>query len=127
MKQQITTDKAPSAIGPYSQGITSGNMVFVSGQIPLNPASGELISEDIQAATRQVLENLRAILQAGGADLEQVVKVTVFLKDMADFQKMNEVYAEFFDANPPARACIQVAGLPRDARVEMEAMALVQG
>mgnify|MGYP006286722431 CR=1 FL=1 len=127
MKQQITTDQAPAAIGPYSQGIKAGNMVYVSGQIPLNPASGELISEDIQAAARQVLENVQAILRAGGADLEQVVKVTVFLKDMADFQKVNEVYAEFFEGNPPARACIQVAGLPRDARVEMEAMALVEG
>ncbi len=126
MKQQITTEKAPAAIGPYSQGIKAGSLVFVSGQIPVNPESGELISEDIQAATHQVLENVTAVLEAAGAGLEHVVKVTIFLKDMADFQKVNEEYARFFEVNPPARACIQVAGLPKGARLEMEAMAVLE-
>lgn len=125
MKQEVKTDKAPGAIGPYSQAVKAGGMVFVSGQIPLDPESGELVSGDIQAVTRQVLENLQAILQEAGCGLDQVVKVTVFLQDMADFQQVNEVYGEFFQQNPPARACIQVAGLPKGASVEMEAMALL--
>lgn len=125
MKQEVKTDKAPGVIGPYSQAVKAGGMVFVSGQIPLDPESGELVSGDIQAATRQVLENLQAILQEAGCGLDQVVKVTVFLQDMADFQQVNEVYGEFFQQNPPARACIQVAGLPKGASVEMEAMALL--
>ncbi|MFW6054526.1 MAG: RidA family protein [Thermodesulfobacteriota bacterium] len=126
MKQEVKTDKAPAAIGPYSQAVKAGGMVFVSGQIPLNPDSGELISGDIQAATRQVLENLQAILHEAGCGLDKVVKVSVFLQDMADFQKVNEVYGEFFDQTPPARVCIQVAGLPKGAPVEMEAVALLQ-
>lgn len=125
MKQEVKTDKAPAAIGPYSQAVKAGGMVFVSGQIPLNPETGELIFGDIRAATRQVLENLQAILHEAGCGLDQVVKVSVFLQDMADFQKVNEVYGEFFDRTPPARACIQVAGLPRGALVEMEAVAFI--
>ena len=119
----VQAPDAPQAIGPYSQAITAGNLVFCSGQIPLTP-DGALIEGDVAAQTRQVLTNLQAVLTAAGSSLDQVVKTTVFLADMGDFAAMNAVYAEFFPANPPARSTIQVARLPRDARVEIEAIAV---
>ena len=119
----VVTEKAPAAIGPYSQGIQSGNMVFVSGQLPVDPASGELLTE-IAAATRQCLTNLSAVLAACGGGLEQVVKTTVFMSDLQNFAAMNAVYAEFFKTNPPARSTVQVAALPKGAVVEIEAIAI---
>lgn len=124
-KKCIVTTGAPSAIGPYSQGVRTGNMVFASGQLPLNPATGELIA-DIQGATKQSLENVKAILEAGGASMAGVIKTTVFLRDMNDFVAMNEVYATYFPENPPARAAVQVARLPKDAIVEIEAIAIAE-
>lgn len=120
----IQTTAAPAAIGPYSQAIAEGRLLFTSGQIPIDPATGELRNRDIATAARQVLTNLRAVLVAGGADLGTVVKTTVFLKDMRDFQAFNAVYAEFFKEPFPARSCIQVAGLPKDSLVEIEAVAV---
>ncbi|HTR98991.1 MAG TPA: RidA family protein [Bacteroidota bacterium] len=123
----IATRSAPGAIGPYSQGtVAAGSLVFTAGQIPLNPATGELVAGDIRVQTRQVLENIRAILEAGGSDLAGVVKTTVFLKDLADFAAMNEVFAEFFPQAPPARSAVEVARLPRDVRVEIEAIGVVR-
>ena len=121
----ISTDKAPSAIGPYSQGMIVGNMVFTSGQIPINPATGELIS-DIKEATRQSLNNVKAILEEAGTSLDNAVKMGVFVKDMNDFSVINEVYAEFFGENPPARSLVEVARLPKDAVIEIEAIALIK-
>jgi|GEM_PF-36182 len=123
-KEIISTENAPGAIGPYSQGIKSGNFVFTSGQLPINPENNELITE-IKAATTQSLENLKAILLAGGANLENIVKVTIFVKDLNDFTSVNEVYATYFKENPPARSCFQVAKLPMDAVIEIEAIAVV--
>lgn len=122
--KQIRTADAPAAIGPYSQALAEGRFVFTSGQLPIDPATGELRNGDIVSAARQVLENLRAVLVAGGADMSTVIKTTVFLKDMRDFQAFNGVYAEFFKEPFPARSCIQVAALPKDARVEIEAIAV---
>ena len=119
----LATEKAPAAIGPYSQGIKSNGMVFVSGQLPVNPATGELLTE-IAAATRQSLTNLAAVLAAGGCTMDQVVKTTVFLSDLKNFTAMNEVYSEFFKTNPPARSTVQVAALPKGAVVEIEAIAV---
>jgi 2-iminobutanoate/2-iminopropanoate deaminase len=122
----IATQNAPAAIGPYSQGVTAaGSLLFTAGQIPLDPATGKLIEGDVRVQTTRVLENLKAILEAGGSDLSRVVKTTVFLKDMADFSAMNEVYAGYFTEHPPARSTVEVARLPRDVRVEIEAVALV--
>jgi 2-iminobutanoate/2-iminopropanoate deaminase len=121
---RITTTKAPQAIGPYSQGILSGAMLFTSGQIALDPATGSLVSGGIQAETRQVLENLKAVLEAGGVSLKDVVKTTVFLADLSEFASMNEIYAAYFSAEPPARSTVGVASLPRGARVEIEAIAV---
>lgn len=120
---QVATEKAPAAIGPYSQGIKAGGLVFVSGQLPVNPATGELLT-DIAAATRQSLSNLAAVLQAAGCSMDQVVKTTVFLSDLKNFAAMNEVYSEFFKGNPPARSTVEVAGLPKGAVVEIEAIAV---
>jgi len=122
----IRTTAAPAAIGPYSQAVAQGQLLFTSGQIPIDPATGELRNSDIATAARQVLTNLRAVLVAGGADLTTVVKTTVFLKDMRDFQAFNAVYGEFFKEPFPARSCIQVAGLPKDSLVEIEAIAVRQ-
>lgn len=123
MTEVISTENAPKAIGPYSQAIKHNGLVFVSGQIPLNPASGTLVEGPIADQTRQVLENLKAILKAAGADLSKVLKATVFLKDMGDFEEMNKVYAEYFGEHKPARATVQVAKLPRDVGVEIEVVA----
>lgn len=122
-KHIITSDKAPAAVGPYSQAVAAGPFVFVSGQIPLN-LQGEMVQGDIVLQTVQVLENLKAVLTAAGLTLKDVVKTTVFLADMADFAEMNRVYGEFFPQNPPARSTIQVGALPRQAMVEIEAVAL---
>ena len=125
MKTAVATDKAPAAIGPYSQGIRVGNLLFTAGQIPLDPATGQLVAGDVKAQTRQVLKNVAAILEAAGTSLKHVVKTTVFLKSMADFGAMNEVYAQFFTAPYPARSAVAVASLPKDAAVEIETVALL--
>jgi 2-iminobutanoate/2-iminopropanoate deaminase len=124
-KAVISTAAAPAAIGPYSQAIRAGNLLFVSGQIPLDPVSAQLVEGDIRVQTRQVLRNLNAILEAAGSDLSRAVKTTVYLRDLAEFGAMNEVYAEFFGDQPPARATVQVACLPRDAAVEIDVVAEV--
>lgn len=121
----ISTENAPGAIGPYSQAIVANGMVFCSGQIPIDAATGEFVSEDVSEQTEQVFKNLTAVLEAAGASLESVVKTTVFLADMNDFAAMNEVYGRYFVTNKPARATVQAARLPRDARVEIECIALV--
>lgn len=124
MKTVISTSNAPAAIGPYSQAIKAGNLLFVSGQIPLDPATGALIPEDtIQAQTTRVLQNLSAILAQAGATLDNVVKTTVFLKDMEDFGEMNRIYNTFFTTDCPARSAVEVARLPKGVRVEIEAIA----
>ena len=125
MREPVQTDKAPAAIGPYSQAIRAGGFVFASGQIPIDPATGEFVQGGIAEQTEQVLKNLVALLEAAGSGLDKVVKTTVFLADMKEFAQMNEVYAKYFTAAPPARATVAVAGLPRDARVEIEAIALL--
>lgn len=125
-KMTITTAGAPAAIGPYSQAVRAGNLIFVSGQIPLDPLTGQMVGGEIGAQTEQVLKNLSAILEAAGLNLAKVVKTTVYLRDMAEFGKMNEVYAKFFAAPAPARATVQVARLPRDAAVEIDAVASLE-
>ena len=126
-KKAVQTDAAPKALGPYSQAIVANGMVFCAGQIPLDPATGDLVAGGIAEQTHQVLKNLRAVLKAAGSDLDRSVKTTVFLKSMADFTAMNEVYGrpEYFGANPPARSTVEVARLPRDVLVEIEVVALV--
>ncbi|HTP02739.1 MAG TPA: RidA family protein [Anaerolineales bacterium] len=124
-KQSVLTEKAPKPIGPYSQGIQAGAFVFASGQAGLDPNTGELVAGGVEAETRQVLTNIKHVLEAGGSGLAHVVKTTVFLVDMADFPKMNAVYAEFFPATPPARSTVAVAALPKAAHVEIEAIALL--
>jgi len=127
LKQIITTSLAPAAIGPYSQGIRAGNLLFVSGQIAIDPVTGALIDEkDIQSQTRRVLQNVQAILSSGGTTIENVVRTTVFLKDMNEFAEMNQVYGEFFRDAAPARATVEVARLPRDVSVEIDCIALVE-
>ena len=124
-KKVIQTDKAPQAIGPYSQAIQAGNFLFLSGQIPLDPKTGELVKGDIQQQTRQVLENIKGVLESQGLGMEDIVKVTIFLKDIGNFNQVNEVYATYFPSSPPARSTVEVAKLPRDAEIEIEAIALV--
>ncbi|MBI5446998.1 MAG: RidA family protein [Deltaproteobacteria bacterium] len=124
MKEKISTAEAPAAIGPYSQAIGAGGWLFCSGQIPLDPGTGELVTGGIEEQTRRVLENLRAVLAAGGSGLERVVKTTVFLADLDDFAAMNAIYGEYFVGVSPARSTVQVAALPRGARIEIEAIAL---
>lgn len=126
MKQEVKTEQAPKAIGPYSQGIMANGFVFASGQIPLDPSTGELNTGTIEEQTRLVLRNLGAVLEAAGSSYDRVVKCTVFLADMNDFSRMNQVYAEFFKAPFPARAAVQVARLPRDVKVEIEAIAILK-
>ncbi len=126
-REVIATSGAPQAIGPYSQAIRAGGLVFVSGQIPLDPQTGQLVDGGIEEQTRRVLLNIQAILEAAGLSLKNVVRTTVFLADLADFPKMNEVYAEFFSESPPARTTVQAAGLPRGARVEVDAIAVAEG
>ena len=121
---KIQTEHAPAAIGPYSQAVQEGGTIYVSGQLPINPATGEFAGADIRAQARQSLENIKAILAAAGTDMAHVVKTTVLLQDMADFAAMNEVYAEYFSEPYPARAAFQVAKLPKDALVEIEAVAV---
>ncbi|MBQ7535655.1 MAG: RidA family protein [Stomatobaculum sp.] len=124
MNQAIATKNAPAAIGPYSQGIKAGKTIYVSGQIPIDPATGEFAGQDIESQTRQSLTNIRNILKEAGADMSAVVKTTVLLKDIADFAAMNKVYAEFFTEPYPARAAFQVAAIPKGALVEIEAVAV---
>lgn len=124
-KQIIATDKAPAAAGPYSQAVRVGNLVFTAGQVGLVPGTKEFAGPDIASQTRQVLKNIRGILEAAGSGLEHVVKTTVFLQDIAEWPAMNAVYAEFFPANPPARSAVQVAALPLGAKVEIEVVAEV--
>lgn len=122
-KEIISTKKAPSAIGPYSQGMIVGDYIFTSGQIPLNPENGQLVTE-ISKATVQVMENLSAVLEAAGSSLEKVIKTTIFLQDLNDFEKVNEIYGDYFKDNLPARSCVQVAKLPKGAIIEIEAIAI---
>jgi 2-iminobutanoate/2-iminopropanoate deaminase len=125
MSEVVSTENAPGAIGPYSQAIKANGMVFCSGQIPIDPATGNFVSEDVAEQTVQVFRNLEAVLEAAGSALDKVVKTTVFLSDMNDFAAMNEVYGRYFTDNKPARATVQAARLPRDAKVEIECIALV--
>lgn len=123
MKKVISTKKAPAAIGPYSQGILVGDLLFASGQIPINPETGELVEGDIEKQATQSMENVKNILAAEGLTFDDVVKTTIFLKDMDDFAKVNEVYGKYFKDAPPARSCFQIAKLPKDAQIEIEVIA----
>jgi 2-iminobutanoate/2-iminopropanoate deaminase len=123
MKQIVSTDNAPKAIGPYSQAVKWKDVVYLSGQIPLDPTTGQLVEGDIAAQTERVLENLRAVLEAAGSSLDRVLKTTVFLKNMGDFPKMNEVYGRYFPSDPPARSTVEAARLPRDVQVEIDCIA----
>jgi 2-iminobutanoate/2-iminopropanoate deaminase len=125
VKEIISTEKAPGAIGPYSQAVKVGGLVFVSGQIPIDPATGNFVSDDVAEQTEQVLKNLSAVLEAAGSSMAKVVKTTVFLADMNDFAVMNEIYGRYFSEMSPARATVQAARLPRDARVEIDCIAEV--
>ncbi|MCD8916411.1 RidA family protein [Staphylococcus simulans] len=122
----IHTNKAPEALGPYSHAVVVNDMVYTSGQIPLNEFN-ELVSDEVSVQTRQVLENLKAVLQEAGADIDSVIKATIFIKDMNDFQEINEVYGQYFNAHKPARSCVEVARLPKDVKVEIEVIAQVKG
>ena len=126
MKQQIVTGAAPAAIGPYSQAIRAAQTLYCSGQIPLDPLSGELVAGGIEAQTQQVMNNLKAVLHAAGLDFSHVVKATIYLTDLADFAIVNQVYGGCFAENPPARACVQVAALPKGAAVEIECIAVAE-
>ena len=124
-KKVVHTEKAPKAIGPYSQAIEAGPFLFVSGQVPIDPSTGELVAGNIRQQTRQVLENIKNILGSRGLSMEQVVKTTLFLKDMGNFSQVNEVYASYFQAEPPARSTVEVAKLPRNVDIEIEAVAFI--
>ncbi len=126
-RKVVSTQGAPKAIGPYSQAVRAGGLLFCSGQIPLDPATGEVVGQgDVAVQTRRCLENLKAVLEAGGSSLDKVVKTTVFLKDMNSFGRMNEVYGEFFPGDPPARAAVEVSRLPKDVLVEIQCVALAE-
>lgn len=125
MRQTIQTAKASAAVGPYSQGVQFGNMVFASGQLPLDPATGEVPGGDIESQTKQAIENLREVLAAAGASLKDVVKTTVYMRDLNQFAVMNEVYARYFDSEQPARVCIEISRLPKDVAVEIDAIAII--
>jgi len=127
MKKIISTNEAPAAIGPYSQAVRSGNFLFCSGQIPLDPKSGQIVSGDIAAQTRRVLDNIAAVLRAEGLTFDNVVKTTIFLTDLEDFQTVNEVYGSYFKQAPPARSTVQVSGLPKGAKIEIDAIANAPG
>ncbi len=122
----ISTKNAPAAIGPYSQAVKVGSLLYTSGQLAINPATGEFINDDIKRATAQSLDNVKAILEEAGTTLDKVVKTMVFLKNMNDFADMNEVYSQYFSTNPPARSCVEAAKLPKDALVEIEVIAIVE-
>ncbi len=122
-KKQIATDKAPAALGPYSQAIAAGGMLYASGQVPIDPATGELAGADIETQAKQVFENLKQVLQAAGTDFGSVVKTTVFLTDLANFGVVNDIYAEYFTAPYPARSCVQISALPKGALIEAELIA----
>ncbi len=124
-KRVIQTEKAPKAIGPYSQAIQAGNFLFLSGQIPIDPKTGESVKGDIRQQARQVLENIKGVLESQKLGMENVIKVTIFLKDIGNFNQVNEVYATYFPSSPPARSTVEVAKLPRDAGIEIEAIALI--
>lgn len=126
MKQIVSSKNAPAAIGPYSQGIRAGGMVFLSGQIPLDPATGQMVEGDVVAQTERVMKNLSAVLEAAGCTFEDVVRTTIYLIDLKDFQAVNEIYAKHFSAAPPARATVQVAALPRGSKVEIDAIAIAR-
>lgn len=126
MRHAVATDSAPKAIGPYSQAIRAGSLLFVSGQVPIDPATGQIIEGDIAAQTHRVFRNISEILKAGGASLDHVVRTTVFLADMNDFVAMNEVYAGYFASPAPARATVQVSRLPKDARIEIDVIAVAE-
>ena len=125
MRRVIRSDEAPPAIGPYSQAIEAGGLIWVSGQIPLDPGTGRLVDGGIEEQTRRALANLKAVLEAGGSGLERVLRATVYLADMAEFAAFNTVYAEYFPTDPPARACVEVSALPKGARLEIDAVAAV--
>ncbi|PIV24394.1 MAG: hypothetical protein COZ69_01355 [Deltaproteobacteria bacterium CG_4_8_14_3_um_filter_45_9] len=124
-KRVIQTEKAPKAIGPYSQAIQAGNFLFLSGQIPLDPKTGELVKGDIRQQTQQVLENIKGVMESQGLGMEDVVKVTIFLKDIGNFNQVNEIYSTYFPSSPPARSTVEVAKLPKDADIEIEAIAVI--
>ena len=126
MKIKIETDKAPKAIGPYSQAIKANGFLFISGQVPIDPATESMTAVDATAQTKQVMNNIGAILNAEGLGFREVVKTTIFLQDLADFARVNEIYASFFESDPPARSTVQVAGLPKGAKVEIEAIAALR-
>ena len=126
MKKIISTSEAPAAVGPYSQAVRIGSTVYCAGQIPLDPKSGQIVSKDISEQTRRVLANISAILKAEGLSFENIVKTTIFLTDLADFQTVNEIYASYFKQAPPARSTVQVAALPKGARIEIEAIAAAE-
>jgi 2-iminobutanoate/2-iminopropanoate deaminase len=125
MKQTVATTTAPAAIGPYSQAVRAGEILYISGQLPIDPATGQFAATDVVGQTRQSLANVRAIVESAGGSIESIVKTTVFLKNMSDFPLMNEEYAKVFQADPPARAAVEVAALPKDALVEIEAIARI--
>jgi len=125
MKTIIATDNAPKAIGPYSQAVVHNGLAYLSGQIPLDPATNTMVEGGIEVQTERVMQNLKGLLEACGSSLENVVKTTVFIKDMGEFAKMNEIYGRYFTSNPPARATVEAARLPRDVRVEIECIAIV--
>jgi 2-iminobutanoate/2-iminopropanoate deaminase len=127
MKKIISTSEAPTAIGPYSQAIRSGNLIFCSGQIPLNPKSGEMVSDDISAQTRRVLDNISGLLKSEGLSLGDVLKTTIFLTDLGNFQIVNEIYGSYFNNQPPARSTVQVSALPKGAKIEIEVIACANG
>lgn len=124
-KKIISTKNAPAAIGPYSQAVVAGNLIFTSGQLPIDPANGQLINDDVKKAAERSMENIKAILEAANSSLDKVIKTVIYLKDMNDFAAVNEVYSRYFQSNEPARSCVQVAKLPKDGILEIEAIALI--
>jgi 2-iminobutanoate/2-iminopropanoate deaminase len=124
-KKIISTKNAPAAIGPYSQAVVAGNLIFTSGQLPIDPANGQLINDDVKKAAERSMENIKAIIEAADSSLDKVIKTVIYLKDMNDFAAVNEVYSRYFKSNEPARSCVQVAKLPKDGLLEIEAIAII--